>query len=480
MARWAAVLSVKFDGQAVATTDDPSLLYTGVNDLEVRWGRDNLWSHQDDAQATVTLYDRANVYGGGPLLPTGKTLELWFTPIRLTAAGVSDGTVYPPRRFFYGRVTEAEMTARTPDPVTGDTRGPLLRLTAVSRLAELGTVKATRSYPWENLGVRWNRLRDLVLANTDLTDVPFWPAPAFPVEPQSGRFALLPGLREMADNWPLFVCYDPHAHALRLATRYHYPRLSGGRAAMVPAPGGETGALAALEAQWTQAVERDGAIGPAVTPLPMQEFTGRPSAGTALERTLTGVDLTYPGGSGYAAIYDPYWTTATENAGTGQRRLTLSVNATQEVDARAIRDRWLSLFNAEGDNMVPADITHATREMGDTFPSWDGMHYLIGGREWEAPVFLHGHALTAVGYPPYVAVIGGTIRYADGHWSPTIRLGPLSWTGGSVPIPSPVTWATCVPGGTTVAIKDLDPMVTIADCVHWTAPYGTRPAPAAS
>jgi hypothetical protein len=101
--------------------------------------------------------------------------------------------------------------------------------------------------------------------------------------------------------------------------------------------------------------------------------------------------------------------------------------------------------------------------------TWDTMRLCLDGVEWLGTVYLNRSPWVLTGAAPYFAIIGGTIRYADGWWSPTVQLAPVDVT--ATVSTTPVSAATAHDPAHPVTAATLSAAVSFADMRFWTTTY---------
>jgi len=444
--RWNPACLLTVDGVAVAPSKDTPGALLGVDSVSFPWGRDRLWEHQDPAQATFSVIDRTGAYGPNG----GKNL----TRKPVTCAWSANGVT---RVNFRGRITDVDLTVLEPDPLTGEPGGNLLEITAASTLTDVATVRTIAPLAAATFGYRWTSQLKALLAG-QVADA-FYPAAsqgmflAARTGAGEGVLDLMRGLLDCADQAPRMI-YDPDANTLGYVQRRIYA--NAGIAGLVADPVNSPDGGLLLHAP-----------GSALPSLDAGEFTGSGRLGRSMENWITAVELTHAtdntgSASSTAGIYD----TSDADAVTGPNRMQLSTDAYVGADWSAMASTWLSMMISEGRRWHPEPITHCTEELGGL--TWDVLRLCLDGVEKPGMVHVNSAPWAVVGSAVWFAVIGGTIRYADGWWSPTIQLAPVQATQvNSVPVGA----ATAHAAGHPVTAATLSDAVTFADARFWTDTY---------
>lgn len=447
-ARYNPACLVTIDGLPVASSAAAAGALLGVDEVSIPWGRSRLWEHQDPAQATLSVIDRTGVYG-----PNNGS-QLLRRPV--TCAWSANGQT---RVNFRGRITDVELEVLPPDPVTGDNAGNLLTITAASTLTDVAGVRTIAPLAASTFGYRFTSVLKALIAPALVADATY-PAASQPMflaaRTGSGEsvLELLRGLLDCADQAPRMT-YDPHANTLGYVQRRIYTQ-----------PGQAQLAADAVNSP-------DGGLvlhapGSTLPTLDAAEFTPADARLTrSLENWITAVEVTHPtdntgNTSSTAGIYD----TSDANAVTGPNRMTLTTDAYTGSDWAAMASTWLSMMTNEGRRWHPEPLEHATRELGGL--TWDTMRLCLDGVEKAGAVHVLGTPWARTGAGPWFAVIGGTIKYADGWWSPTVQLAPVHYSALSQ---SAVTAATAHDAGHPVTAATLSRAVTFADTAFWTTTY---------
>jgi hypothetical protein len=445
--RWnpACVLSV--DGSPVATSAAAPGALLAVDEVTAPWGRDRLWNHQDTAQATFTLIDRTGAYG-----PNGG-VALLRKPV--TCAWSANGQT---RVFFRGRITDVTLTVRDPDPVTGNFGGNLLEVTAASTLTEVAGVRTVSPLVAASMGVRWNsHLRSLIMpsivANANFPPV----SQSMPLAARTGKgegvLELLRGLLDGADQAPRMI-YDPDSNWITYIQRRVYAQSSSAALRADPVNSPDGGLLL-------------GAPGSALPSLDAGEFHGSGRLVRSMENWISGVEVTHATDStGSDTATAQLYSGDVAETVSGVNRMSLATDAYNSADWSGMASTWLSMMFNEGRRWHPDPLTHATRALGGL--TWDVLRLCLDGVEKPGAVHVNGSPWVTTGAGPWFAVIGGTIRYADGWWSPDIQLAPVHYSSLSA---APVTAATAHDPAHPVTAATLSDAVSFADAKFWTTTY---------
>jgi hypothetical protein len=465
VARYNPDLIVAIDGTPVATSaaGDPGLL--AVDKLSLDWGRERLWEHATAGQCSLSLLDAAGVYGphtGASLM--GRALTLSYQ-----VPGVLD-----PRVFFRGRITEVDAIPRGTHPYTGANRGLRLDLSVASKLAQAAIVLTPPNWArsQEALFTRWSALRDLFVPGV-LAGTIFPVATATQLAARTyDAVSALDAMRAICDATTDRSIYNPHTDKLELVPlRINIDQPAYG----YTVPGRDP-------------VNTDGVVlrpaGQSTPMLDAGEFSGTGKLLRGSDAWVTGDVLTYyPGGnssgtpSSQATTYQ-----SGEEAALGPNRITIDTDLVAFADVQTFEIRWANALANEARRWRPDLITHETRRVGGL--TLGQIPLLLDGMEHNSYVFVAGSPWALNNTAPIFRIIGGGIDYADGWWSPSVRLvaagfssdapapGNIAATQNTVvnrigPSASSIDTST----GPGLRAADLAGAISFADLKFWNTPY---------
>lgn len=433
---------IVLDGAEVTTTAGATRS-TGqavLDGLTATWGRERLIDHHDAQQGSFSVYDANYSWGARDLIGAPVTFE-W------TAPGAT-------RTFFRGRITDH---TETPNPTApnGRRRGVTHKLAAAGTLSELGARETGKeSWPAESGAARMSRIAAAAggaVAGIAYRD--YWDgAPMGPRTVDGTNVLSL--LRSMYDSaGGDRLGYDPHSNTIAdVARRGNVSTSRTAYFASDPAvyPGG-------VFARATYAAGE--------TPPPMLDGTlleGTGAVSRTVESRITRTAASYTDSAGTSATVVQVPDPATETA-RGVRGLSLSTELGSSSWAALAANDWFAILTREGAARAPAPVTyHADRASG--FASLELALILIGGVERGGGHVLYVSATPwpRMGVIPAVCVIGGTVRYEAGGWSPLLHLAPPAYAYSTVPVRMTVPQARA--GTARIRVGDLAPSLTFADC----------------
>jgi hypothetical protein len=382
-----------------------------LDDVSATWGRQKLLDHHDSQQARFSVID-----------PTGAWAprDLIGQPVTLGWRDYVGGTA---RTFFRGRLTEHAMTPRKPYRSTfrvGRWRGAVHEFTATGQLTELGQrTTGVESWPDESGAARMDRLR--AVAGSTVGNIgfrPYWngaPIAARNVD----NVDVLSLLRAMYDTAGADrMAYDPHTNTVSYQQRRAVisPRRAG--LGVKASSGDPLVNVYALAVAGESGVALDGA----------GFDVGDGALRKAIENRLTRVDYSWTsaGSSLRGVVLD-----AATEAALGRRGVTLSTELRQGDWAAIVAGDWYQLITREGTAFQPPPMTYRG-DLLDGFQSVAHALLLAGGAE-KLPgeegriVTVTNQPWSRLSVPPLFGIIGGTIRYVDGAWLPTVYLQPCDY-----------------------------------------------------
>lgn len=446
--RYRPDLIVRVGGVVIAQSAVGSPALLGVESLSVDWGRDTPWDHPDSAQAEFTLRDSSFTYGSnsGPTL-TGQAVTFSYAVPGVIAE----------RIFFRGTITEAVMTVLPPDPFTGENRGADFACSAVSIVTQIASVRTGAvSYAAESFQVRWARLANIIRPSL-VTSVPFNPAyNAFAMVARSydRNTNVLDALQALMDITGDRMGYDPHANAFVLLGRR-----------MIDDPAG----FAVLSSDPVNAagLVLKAATQTAVAPLDGDEFSGSGEMTKNLETTLTAVEVQrYTDNTGSAQATGVLFIDSALDA-IAPNRLSIATDLWQVADSTSVLNTWVQIMQREGKRWSPDRITHETKKVGGLTAGQ--IPLLLDCMERNTFVYLSSTQWARAGAAPVFAIIGGTVTYESGHWSPTVQLAsvyPAQGNTGNARTPANVDTAV-----RRVLVSELDESLAAADALFWSAAF---------
>lgn len=433
---------VALAGQALTPTptDDVSrntgMGLAGV--LEASWGRAKLTENHEAQIGTFSVYDADGAFATRDY--RGLDVNFYWDAPGLTG----------PRQFFRGRVSDEALVPNRPGP-RGHLRGATLELTCTGRLTELGNrLTGAAVWPAESGAARMARLAALAaptVATIDYRD--YWDA-ATMAEREVDDADVLSLLYAMFDTaGGDRLNYDPQSNVIGYVSRR---RVAGATRRAFLAADAESGRVIA------RATHAAGE-----TPPPMIDGNHLEGEGKLLRSVtswITRVSATYTAAGGVGGTVTAL--DAAAEAALGRRALALSTELDDPGAAQTAATEWFAILREEATMRQPEPVTYRADRAGG-FPSLEAALVLIGGVERGGGhvLFVSGTPWAQLGVPPCFGLIGGTVRYLNGGWQPTLNLAPVFYP---LPAePAPIRVGQALAGTAPVLIGDLAQSLKCSD-----------------
>jgi hypothetical protein len=402
-----------------------------LDDVEVRWGRDELLDQPGVGTGTCSLFDATREWA--------TTNDLIGLVVTLRYGGDDATDTYQSGVFFRGRITDVNRSLRTVAGVTGE----LVQLSMSSLLGDLANRLPTVSWPEETVEARRVRVAaSSTGAINSVTVRPYWLVPnirPFTVDDQQSVYEHLLSLYDSsgADR----MSYLPDAKGVTYVVRRDYPTTRGTVRLWWDQGSG------ARQGQGVYA--RTIALGPAgaagLNPalyLDAAAIEYDPDDGVSKDVTsrVSTVQVAHPTAAdpskspNYPTRVTELTVTGADEATEGVRtaRLTSSLTNNSYVDV-AVSDLEALVRNEAQEWALAGTLVYRTRPAGG-FESVAQAELLLAGGEVNTLIVLQRSFLPRLGIRPVFGVMGGSIAYRRRGWQVELIPAPITTTADQHPI----------------------------------------------
>ncbi|MFW0784502.1 hypothetical protein AAFP35_08255 [Gordonia sp. CPCC 206044] len=393
-----------------------------LDGISVRWGRTGLTESASPATVAIRLLD-----------PTGT----WVQRMRDNAiigeaislfAGINFNTSTltweQGWNWFHGRITDVEIEDAPKDPETNLSRGDIVTISGVDRMAQWGNVvmydHALPLAAGQTVITRANWIKLQALETTQITDVFFDPyfetktCSETAVDGQSMQSIMDSFYKSMGHTYS----YSPKDNVVRNNGRYNgtidtsFYRGSDGYLHIAPAANPRPGAWGTDDDDFLGTSLGAQVVAPSGRSIKQSGSERINRLQMSYRDKVTGEDKTL-----VRNILD---------TGEGVRLMTAQTWLDTTSEVGNVAEQVFGSLNWEGSLPLHPEVTYDTRLSGDSFQSVVQAMDLIMAGERQYLVFIAGSPWTVRldKFHPIFGVLGGSIEYRRGRWVITMQLQP--------------------------------------------------------